>query len=148
MKRLKKEDNKKVRNATKVTINGYDFRSKLESFTYKKLIEANINDFGYETHTFILQEGFEYPNESIERGEVKSTKVRPMTYTPDFVYLNGKNEGWIIEIKGFSNETFPLKWKLFKKHLLDKGYNVSLYLPNNQGNVLKCIEMIKNKYNV
>jgi hypothetical protein len=29
---------------------------------------------------------------------------------------------------------------------MDNKYNVSLYKPDNQKNVLKCIEMIKNKY--
>ena len=38
-------------------------------------------------------------------------KVRAMTYTPDFVDPNNK---WIIEVKGYANDVFPLKWKLFK----------------------------------
>jgi len=35
---------------------------------------------------------------------------------------------------------------MFKKYLLDNEYKVTLYKPNNQGNVLKTIDMIKAKY--
>ncbi len=54
--------------------------------------------------------------------------------------------GWILEDKGYSNDSFPMKWKMFKHLLTEEGFNVSLYLPNNQGNVLKAIEDIKSKY--
>lgn len=38
---------------------------------------------------------------------------------------------------------------MFKKHLVDNGYNVTLYKPNNQQSVIKTIELIlKNKENV
>lgn len=39
-----------------------------------------------------------------------------------------------------------MKWKMFKYLLEQEGFKVSLYLPNNQGNVLKTIEDIKTKY--
>ena len=35
---------------------------------------------------------------------------------------------------------------MFKYLLSQQGYNLTYYLPNNQGNVLKCIELIKDKY--
>lgn len=95
-------------------------------------------------------EGFEFDSDSIEpstrsitRGQFMNNtfKVRNITYTPDFVDPNGQ---WIIEVKGYANDTFPLKWKLFKNHLQELGGDIPiLYLPKNQGHVLKTIEMIK-----
>ena len=152
--------NKKIRNAKAMQLpDGTKFRSKLELFTYQKLLEGGIDDFKYEVDKFILQEAFEYPNESYEAYERKELghqvkkfedvdhKIRSMSYLPDFTRIDpDTKEGWILEVKGFNNDSFPLKWKLFKKHLIDNGYNVTLYKPNNQGNVLKCIELIKQKY--
>lgn len=150
MKRsLKKGTNKKIRNATKIESNDIKFRSKLEEYTNRKLIEAGITNFEYEKHKFTLVEPFEYPFGSYNKeGNLESTSVRAMTYTPDFVYLNDVAKGWIIEVKGFSNDAFPLKWKLFKKHLDKNGFDVALFKPNNQKNVMKCIEIIKEKYYV
>ena len=69
-------------------------------------------------------------------------KVRAITYTPDFIDPNGK---WIIEVKGFANDVFPLKWKLFKNYLNQNSVPVpTLYLPKNQTQVKKTIELIKN----
>ena len=170
MKRTKKpskykksSENKKIRNAKVMTLSdGTKFRSKLELFTYNKLIEAKIDNFKYEEEKFVLQEAFEYPNESIESytRTIKSDsgnrkmkwfadvdhKIRSMTYLPDFTHINEDKTGWILEVKGYATDSFDLKWKLFKRHLIDNGYNVTLYKPDNQGNVLKCIEMIKSKY--
>lgn len=150
MKKSKKTINKKVRNAESKEVNGIKFRSKLEAFTYNKLLEAGISNFTYEKDKFVLQTGFESTNISYEvnsnkQFDILDFKIRPITYTPDFCCINDKKEGWIIEVKGFANDAFPIKWKMFKKYLVDNGYNVILYKPNNQGNVLKCIELIKNK---
>lgn len=163
VRRAKKTDNRKVKNAKKLNINGLEFKSLLEAYVYNQLIEAGINNFGYESHHFPLMQGFEFNNFSIEhfnRKDRKSkaklkyyenvtNKIRPITYVPDFVCINeDTKEGWIIEAKGYPNDSFPLKWKLFKKFLVDNGYNVSLYKPNNQENVRKTINIIKNKYYV
>ena len=145
MKRYKrKPKNKKVRNATSKTYKGIKFRSKLELFTYKKLEEANIKS-QYEENRYVLQKGFHYTTDCYEphktKGYTNNTyKVRDITYTPDFVDPNGK---WIIEVKGFANDVFPLKWKMFKKHLMQLENPPVLYLPKNQGQVLKTIELIK-----
>jgi uncharacterized protein DUF1064 len=159
-----KSENKKIRNAKMMELaDGTKFRSKLELFTYQKLLEAGIKDFKYEVDKFVLQEAFEFPNESIELYEtnrknekgnkVKLTyfdkvdpKIRRMTYLPDFTRIGEDKKGWVLEVKGYATDQFDLKWKLFKKHLIDNGYDVTLYKPNNQGNVIKCIEMIKTKY--
>jgi hypothetical protein len=60
-----------------------------------------------------------------------------MSYTPDFI-----GNKFIIECKGRPNESFPIRWKLFKKYLsstFPKG-SVTIYKPQNQK---ECDETIK-----
>ena len=145
--RRKRAKNKKVRNATTKVYKGIKFRSKLELFTYVKLEEAGIAAL-YEKKKYVLMEGFRFESDAIEcnskREFVKNeTKIRDITYTPDFV---DPNELWIIEVKGFANDVFPIKWKMFKKHLQDKGNAPMLFLPRNQKQVLETIEMIKETF--
>ena len=119
MRKIKrKSKNKKVRNATSKVYKGIKFRSKLELFTYRKLEAAGIK-CDYEKHKYILMLGFHFKSTSIEPNKRKgyvenASKVRDITYTPDFVDLNQK---WIIEVKGYANDVFPIKWKLFKMYL-------------------------------
>jgi hypothetical protein len=145
--RRKKTTNKKVRNAVSKVYKGIKFRSKLELFTYRKLEEAGIKSL-YEERKYVLMEGFRFEQDSIEPSNKRATKgeyinnsdkVRDITYTPDFVDPNGK---WIIEVKGFANDVFPLKWKLFKNYLQKLGDPPVLYLPKNQKQVLETIELI------
>jgi len=147
VQRRKKTTNKKVRNAVSKVYKGIKFRSKLELFTYRKLEEAGIKSL-YEERKFVLMEGFRFEQDSIEPSNKRATKgeyinnadkVRDITYTPDFVDPNGK---WIIEVKGFANDVFPLKWKLFKNYLQKLGDPPVLYLPKNQKQVLETIELI------
>ena len=123
--------NKKIRNATPLEIDGIQFKSKLEAFCYRHLKENKIEN-EYEKNTFILITPFIYNGE----------KIRACTYTPDFV-----GSTWVIEVKGFSNDTFPIKNKMFKKHLLDNNILYDLYLPRNQKEVLESIQSIKSKLN-
>ena len=42
---------------------------------------------------------------------------------------------------------FPVKWKLFKKHLQEKDEDTPvLFLPRNQKQVLETIEILKEKF--
>ncbi len=141
----------KVRNATPIQIDGIKFRSKLEGYCYKKLKQNNI-PFKYEEDKFILVPPFEFNNDSFElvkRGDQKEFKradprIRPMSYTPDFTNLD---HGWIIECKGNPNDAFPLRWKLFKKYIMDNDLKLDLFLPRNQKQVNACIEQILRKIN-
>jgi hypothetical protein len=120
--------NKKVRNATKISCDGIDFKSKLELYCHTKLKENGIQAT-YEGTTFILVPAFSYNDE----------KVRKMTYTPDFV-----GDSFIIECKGMMNDAFPLKWKLFKYLLHKKKKRYILYLPRNRKDVDALIINLKN----
>jgi hypothetical protein len=85
--------NKKVRNATKVTYNDIQFDSKLELYTYQALGQAAVESL-YNNISYTIIPGFEYAGR----------KLRPITYTPDFV-----GNGWVIEVKGFASKDFPLR---------------------------------------
>lgn len=123
----KKKQQGKVRNAQPNIYDGIKFRSKLETYTYKKLKEANI--FAkYESTHFELIPKFEYQGE----------KVRAMTYLPDFV---GKD--FIIECKGLMGDSFPLRWKIFKYTLMKNNSNYKLYLVRNQKQVDALIQQLK-----
>lgn len=119
-------ENKKVKNARKKTFDGIDFDSNLEVYTYQMLKKHNIKA-DYEPIKFVLVDKFKYQNESI----------RQMTYTPDFV---GNN--FVIECKGHMNDAFPLKWKLFKKHLHDNNILYDLYLPRNKKQIDEVIKKL------
>ncbi|MAS49239.1 MAG: hypothetical protein CL557_17720 [Alphaproteobacteria bacterium] len=67
-------------------------------------------------------------------------KILGIKYTPDFV---GKD--YIIECKGRANESFPIRWKLFKLWLTKNKIGKTLYKPQNQKDVDQMIMLIKEK---
>ena len=147
MKRRKNKQRGPVR-AKKVICDGITFASGLEKYMYKALKKANIKA-EYEGCTYVIQDGFEFNIDSYERqsngkGEFKNRgdkKVLPIKYTPDFV-----NENFIIECKGRANESFPMRWKLFKRMINISRPYVTLYKPQNQKECDQVIELIiKNK---
>jgi len=129
----------------KVTFDGIKFASGLEKYMYMVLKKAKIKA-KYEGKTYIVQEGFMFNNKSYERqsngkGELVNRgckKILPIKYTPDFV-----SDSFIIECKGRANESFPMRWKLFKKYVNDNLKHVTLYKPQNQKECDKVIELIK-----
>lgn len=129
MKRQRKTQKSKgrVRNATPNEYDGIKFRSKLETYTYKKLKEANINA-DYEMHRYELLPAFSFNNK----------KYRAMTYLPDFV-----GENFVIECKGFANEAWPLREKLFNYYLYLNNSNTKFYLVRNQKQVDELIDKLK-----
>ena len=130
--------------AKKVTYDGITFASGLERYMYQALKKAKIHA-DYEGCTFTLQEGFMFNVESYERqsngkGEMVNRgnkKILPIKYTPDFVGSN-----FVIECKGRANESFPMRWKMFKKYVNDNLKHVTLYKPQNQKECDKVIELI------
>ena len=134
--------------AKKVTFDGITFASGLEKYMYIALKKAKIHAV-YEGATFELQEGFMFDIDSYERqsngkGDMVNRgrkKILNIKYTPDFV-----SSSFIIECKGRANESFPMRWKMFKKYVNHKMKHVTLYKPQNQKECDKVIELIiKNK---
>jgi len=120
--------------AKKVVYDGIKFASGLEKYMYIALKKANI-EFEYEFRTFQLLPTFEFNIAAYERqangkGEYKdrgNKKVLGIKYTPDFEGTN-----FIIETKGRANDSFPLRYKLFKSLLAKTEPNIVLYKPQNQ----------------
>ena len=129
----------------KVTYDGIKFASGLEKYMYIALKEAKIKAV-YEGQTYIIQEGFEFKNKSYERqangkGQMVDRgqkKILPIKYTPDFI-----SDSFIIECKGRANESFPLRWKMFKKYVKANLKHVTLYKPQNQKECDEVINLIK-----
>ena len=131
----------------KVTYDGIKFASGLEKYMYQALKKAKIKA-KYEGQTYTVQEGFMFNNESFERqsngkGDLVNRgckKILPIKYTPDFI-----SDTFIIECKGRANESFPMRWKMFKKYVNDNLPHVTLYKPQNQKECDKVIEIINEK---
>jgi len=142
---MKRKRNKKgpVR-AKKVVYDGITFASGLEKYMYRALKKAKVKA-KYEGRTYTIQSGFEFNMDSYERqsngkGEFKNRgnkKILPIKYTPDFV-----GDGFIIECKGRANESFPMRWKLFKGYVNTVQPYVTLYKPQNQKECDQVIELI------
>ena len=133
--------------AKKVTFDGIKFASGLEKYMYIALQKAKIHSI-YEGATFVLQEDFMFNNESYERqangkGDMVNRgqkKIQNIKYTPDFV-----SDSFIIECKGRANESFPIRWKMFKKYVKASLPSVTLYKPQNQKECDKVVELIIKK---
>ena len=131
--------------AKKITYDGINFASGLERYTYMALKKNKLFE-GYENEVFQLIEGFNFDNESYEKqangkGDYTNRgqkKILGIKYTPDFV---GKD--YIIECKGRANESFPIRWKLFKLWLTKNKIGKTLYKPQNQKEVDRTIQLIK-----
>jgi len=131
----------------KISYDGINFASGLERYMYMALKKAKIKAL-YEGETFELQESFDFPFESYERcgtgkGDYKNRgnkKILNIKYTPDFV-----GKGFIIETKGRANESFPLRWKMFKKIVAETKIDpFVLYKPQNQKECDETIRLILN----
>lgn len=118
----------------KLTYKGIKFNSKLEVFMYKQL-ELLKTPFKYEGKSYTVFPGFTYQDE----------KVRPITYKPDFRL---DKYPVIIETKGRMNDSFPLRFKLFKKSLIEDDDVCDLFLPKNQKQCLEVIKTIKERYDL
>jgi len=131
----------------KVTFDGINFASGLEKYMYQVLKKAKIHAI-YEGATFVLQEDFLFDVDSYERqangkGDMVNRgqkKIQNIKYTPDFV-----SDSFIIECKGRANESFPIRWKMFKKYVKASLPSVTLYKPQNQKECDQVVELIINK---
>lgn len=158
--------NKKVLNATLCSENGLNFKSKLEKMVYDTLISLGFNP-EYESKTFILWKGFKsvtpfYDRESLsqrnrrlKKGILPTTRIlslqsptlRDITYTPDF-YLSYNDMDIFIETKGFTNDIFPIKKKMFRAYLdnilIETGRKSLFFEVYTKQNLLQAVEIIKN----
>jgi len=131
----------------KVIYDGITFQSGLEKYMYIALKKAKIKA-KYEGATYELIPSFNYNKPCYERqangkGDYKDRggkKIRGITYTPDFI-----GSDFIIECKGRPNETFPIRWKLFKMYLFHTRSEVTIYKPQNQKECDETVSLILGK---
>lgn len=142
MKRISRKKGPVV--SKKVIYNGITFASGLEKYMYKALLDAGI-DFDYEGETFELLPSFNFTNRCFERqsngkGDFVNRgykKVLNLKYTPDFVGID-----FIIETKGRANDSFPLRWKMFKEWMMRNNDERTLYKPQSQKECDIAVEII------
>ena len=102
----------------------------------------------YEGQTYELVPSFNFEQESYERqgngkGEYRNRgnkKILNIKYTPDFV-----GDNFIIECKGRANESFPIRWKLFKAYVHKHLPSVTLYKPQNKKECEETVNLILSK---
>lgn len=143
IKRVRK--GRKVVQSKKVVIDGIQFASGLEGTMYKLLKEAKVS-FAYEPKSYETFESFEYGASCWERSRKTSKSmtlkkaVRKVSYTPDFVCTD---EDWFIETKGRANESFSIRWKLFKKVMNERDKPPVIFKPQNKQDCEQVIEELK-----
>jgi len=124
------------------------FKSAIEKYCSDSLRSAKI-PFNYEEQEFMLMDKFRFENKYFkmtakkkEMSDRSNSIQQPIRYTPDFVAKDGS---WIIETKGYlpSHHDFPMRWKLFLKHIMDNDLNYDVYLAKNRQQVDQAISEIK-----
>lgn len=143
--------NHKVKNATPLEYNNIQFKSRLEVMIYKTLLQEGFN-VQYEPTKYIIWEGFK-PNVSFYNKDKKTRMLKldnkrliDITYTPDFVF-EYKETTIVIEAKGFENDTFPIKKKLFRKWLENQNSQGNKYIffeIFTKRQLMQAIDIIKN----
>lgn len=154
-------ENKKIKNATKKVYDGIEFKSLLEVTTYKVLKENGFEP-KYEEKQFLIWESFIphiplYTKNSFKKKnkniQVISNKTvldnRPLlgiAYKPDFIF-EYKNKVIIIETKGFVNDVFPYKFKMFRKYLetLPNSDKYIIWEIFTKQQLLECIKLLKDE---
>lgn len=159
------KSNKKIRNATACKRGNLTFKSQLEKSVYNTLQQLGFNP-QYEPETHVLWEGFNpitpfYDKETdtqykkrLDSGDTnkskalvhKTGKITGIRYTPDFYFKYGNLDVY-IETKGFENDVFYIKKKLFR-YFLDKklestGQNSIFFEIYTKKQLLQSIQIIK-----
>ena len=140
----------------KYIFEGKKFRSPLE-IDCIKLLRASELVFLYEPYKITLLEGFTplvniyLPQDKkmilqVKKDGKENKKIQAMTYTPDFWYEDDKRI-IIIETKGYANQVYPYKRKLFFKLLngneISEGKQVYFFEPSKVIEIEETIKIIK-----
>lgn len=126
------------------------FKSGIEKYCNDQLRAAGL-EFSYEGKEYELLDKFRYPNRYLKMtakrkdlSDRSNTVQLPIRYTPDFV---AKDESWVIETKGYlhSHHDFPMRWKLFLRHLVDNSMDCAVYIAKNKSQIDAVIADIKSR---
>lgn len=139
------------RSGTKINKYGIEFDSLLELDIYEEFRSRGIH-LTRGTPIKVLNSSsnpmFCYSNDN-KKFELKreSNSIRCVEYTPDFTLeiqyevkekdgkdvLKGKINAY-IELKGFANETFRYRWKLFKQWIIENDPTARIFLIKRRHN--------------
>ena len=143
---MRKKRNKRTSKSKKKQLGKY--KSSIEKYCSDQLKSHGI-PFDYEEEQFTLVESFRFEhkyfkmtNKRKDMSDRSNSIQQPIRYTPDFVC---KDSTWIIETKGYlpSHHDFPMRWKLFLKHIMDNKMDCDVYLAKNKLQVNQAIDEIK-----
>ena len=142
-------DNRRIVNATPFTaFDGTPMKSKLETYMYKWLYDFGFQPV-YEGETFTYWTG---PRPTVPFYDMKNrhnhlnmTKLVDMKYTPDFTFMFNDIK-IIVEAKGFENDQFPLRKKLFRAYLETLDYPVIYAEIYTKRQLTEFINELRTKY--
>lgn len=155
------KENKKIINAKSVESEGITFRSKTERTIFQKLVSLGYSP-EYEPDTFTIWNGFEPTKPWYEEGNPHVTKKKdPVTgkftvptnkvpviedwrYTPDIKLKKG-NCTFYIEVKGFPNDLWPYKRKIFLRKL-EEYPNTYFFEVKTIGGLLRSLAVMEQIY--
>lgn len=138
-------ENRKIKNATKTTSSGIQFKSEIESRLYEVLLAEGITP-KYEDKTFILsprvRPSVAFFNRVGKVFKLDMKPIQPITYTPDFTFeYNGIFV--VIEAKGFENDVFYVKKNLFRKYLETLKQPSMFFEVRTKRELLEAIKIVK-----
>lgn len=147
--------NKKIKNATSTEFNDIKFKSKSEVMVYKTLLQEGFKP-NYEPTKYIIWEGFKpsvltYKPDKAGELVIQNKKLIDITYTPDFLFVAPDNKTLVIlEVKGFCNDLYPVKEKMFRKFLeeLSENYNqpVIFFQIKTKKQLLQAVKIINENF--
>ena len=129
------------------------FKSGLELYCYKQLKASGL-DFKYEPTSFelvpkeklhfdIYKKGRKQKDGSKPFKKMVTKTSQPISYKPDFVIYYNDEIVYVIETKGYANESFAIRVKLWYSYCCKELNNMKAYfLPSNQKEVDSTISTI------
>lgn len=144
-------ENKKIKGAVSVQLDNIVFKSKLERSCFIKLANSGL-PFSYESEKIVIWEGKRLTNVQYYLPNPRNRKelrivTRPLisiTYTPDFVIRTGNIVAY-VDAKGYANDVYPLKKKMFLKFLEEKhdNYQYIFFEVHSVSQMLDAIRIIQ-----
>ena len=141
--------NRKVLNATPVIAkDGTHLKSKMERTVYETLLNLGY-DVKYEPESFTYWTGF-YPTvpffdlDKKRKLRKNSKKLISMAYTPDFIFMHNDTKV-IIEVKGWENDQFAIRKKLFRAYLETVPYKVVYAEIFTKRQLLEFLNVLENE---
>ena len=122
-KKRKTNAHEKNFGAKQIEVNGHKFDSKMEADEYNRLW---LLEKGGVISNLTLQPKFEIlPAFNVATNTTKNGKSRQsaMTYTPDFLYVQGL-QTVVVEVKGFATTSYKMRKKMFMYKMREYGVDM------------------------